>query len=224
MWVRVGAAAPTMSTMFGTTALLGGLGLGFLVAAQVGPIWLLCARTALRFGLVPALAVGLGAAVVDFLYACLGVAGAAGMLRVNGLRVVLGLVGVGVLVWLGGRTLWCALRVRSGMETETEVASAWTALRTSLVATASNPLTIASWAAIFAAASTARFTDQASDTVALLVGIGLGSLAWHVVLSVGMRLVRGRLGERGLRLVDGLAGAGMLGYAGLLGLRTLTDS
>jgi threonine/homoserine/homoserine lactone efflux protein len=204
-------------------ALAAGLCLGFLVAAQVGPIWLLCARTALRFGLVPALAVGLGAAVVDFLYACLGVAGAAGLLRVTGLRVGLGLLGAGVLVCLGGRTLWSALRVRAGMETESEVASAWAALRTSVVATASNPLTIASWAAIFAAASTARFTDGTSDTVALLVGIGVGSLAWHVVLSVGMRLAGRRIGERGLRIADGLAGLGMIGYGGLLGLRTLSD-
>jgi threonine/homoserine/homoserine lactone efflux protein len=213
-----------MASMFATTALLTGLGLGFLVAAQVGPIWLLCARTALRFGLLPALAVGLGAAVVDFLYACLGVAGAAGLLRLTGLRVALGLLGACVLLWLGGRTLWSALRVRAGMETDTEVASAWAALRTSLIATASNPLTIASWAAIFAAASTARFTDGAADTVGLLLGVGLGSLAWHVVLSVGMRLAGRRIGERGLRAVDALAGAGMIGYAGLLGVRTLADA
>src|SRR5919202_238204 len=59
-----------------TTALLTGFGLGFLVAAQVGPIWLLCARTALRGGLAGALGVGLGAAIVDTAYASLGVAGA----------------------------------------------------------------------------------------------------------------------------------------------------
>jgi threonine/homoserine/homoserine lactone efflux protein len=212
-----------MAGMLAGTALLAGFGLGFLVGAQVGPIWLLCARTSLRFGLAPALAVGLGAALVDLLYACLGVAGAASVLRATGLRVGLGLVGAAVLLWLGGRTLWSALRVRSGMEIATEVASARAALRTSSVATASNPLTIASWAAIFAATSTARLTDGTADTVSLLLGVGLGSLAWHVVLSLGMRVAGRRIGEQGLRVADAVAGAGMVGYAGLLGLRTLTD-
>jgi hypothetical protein len=45
-----------------------------------------------------------------------------------------------------------------------------------------------------------------------------------VVLSLGMRLAGRRVGELGLGVVDALAGAGMIGYAGLLGLRTLTDS
>jgi len=212
-----------MAVMVDGAGLLAGFGLGFFVAAQVGPIWLLCARTALRFGLAPALAVGLGAALVDVLYACLGVAGAAGVLRVTGLRVGLGLVGAAVLAWLGARTLWPAVRVRAGMESSSEVASARAALRTSVIATASNPLTIASWAAIFAATSTARFTQGTTDTVSLLLGIMLGSLGWHVVLSVGMRLAGSRVGERGLRVADVVAGAGMIGYAGLLGLRTLTD-
>jgi putative LysE/RhtB family amino acid efflux pump len=202
---------------------LAGLGLGFLVAAQVGPIWLLCARTALRYGLAPALAVGLGAACVDFLYACLGVAGAAGLLHITGLRVGLGLVGAGVLLFLGARTLLSAFWVRAGAETDDEVASPWAALRTSAVATASNPLTVASWGAIFAAASTARFTAQPIDTVALLLGILVGSLAWHFVLSVGMRLLGRRISDAGLRLADTAAGLGMVGYGGLLGLRTLHD-
>jgi putative LysE/RhtB family amino acid efflux pump len=204
-------------------ALLAGFGLGFLVGAQVGPIWLLCARTALRSGLVPALAVGLGAAVVDFLYACLGVAGAAGLLHVTGLRVGLGLLGAGVLVVLGGRTMLAALRVRSGSETDEEVASPVAALRTSAMATASNPLTIASWGAIFAAASTARFTSDPADTVALLAGILIGSMTWFSVLSVAMRLLGRRISDRALRVADSAAGLGMVGYGGLLALRTLSD-
>src|ERR1700730_16682763 len=68
--LRVGALDPASGrgpvlTATGSIAgLSSGLALGFLVAAQVGPIWLLCARTALRRGLVGGLAVGLGAALV----------------------------------------------------------------------------------------------------------------------------------------------------------------
>jgi threonine/homoserine/homoserine lactone efflux protein len=203
------------------TALASGLGLGFLVGAQVGPIWLLCARTVLRGRLASGLAIGAGAAVVDFLYACLGVAGAAQLLRIVALRVVLGLAGAAVLLALGARTLTSAFRVRAGVEVDGDVGSARSALRISLVATASNPMTIASWAAVFAAASTASVATTAATTSALLVGIGAGSFAWFVVLSLVMAGLRPRLGERGLRAADALAGAGLLGFGGLLGWRAL---
>jgi threonine/homoserine/homoserine lactone efflux protein len=198
-------------------ALLTGLGLGFLVGAQVGPIWLLCARTSLRHGVRSGLAVGLGAAVVDTAYACLGVAGAAQLLQVPGLRLGLGLLGALVLVLLGARTLWAALRVRMGGEADVEVLSPLRALRTSLAATASNPMTIASWGAIFAAASVAGVAGSAPAAVTMLAGVGLGSMAWFATLSVGMALLRRRIGGRGLQLADGLAGVGLLGFGGLLG-------
>src|SRR6266567_6149700 len=98
------------------TALATGFGLGFLVAAGVGPIWLLCLRTSVRFGFSSGFAIGAGAAVVDALYAALGVAGAVGLLSIDPLRTTLGLVGVIVLAALGIRTLWSSFRVRLGGE------------------------------------------------------------------------------------------------------------
>ncbi|HYT25398.1 MAG TPA: LysE family transporter [Actinomycetota bacterium] len=206
------------------TAVTAGIGLGFLVAAQVGPIWLLCARTVLRGRLASGLAIGAGAAAVDLLYACLGVAGAAQLLRVAALRVTLGLLGAGVLLVLGARTLASAFRVRSGNEVEGDVGTPSAALRTSLVATASNPMTIASWAAVFAAASTASVATSAATTSALLAGIFGGSLAWFTALSLAMAGLRPRLGERGLRAADLLAGAGLVGFGGLLGWRALRST
>jgi putative LysE/RhtB family amino acid efflux pump len=160
---------------------------------------------------------------VDLCHACLGVAGAAGLLRISGLRLALGLAGAAVLVVRGGRTLMSALRVRLGAETQAEVATLVAALRTSLAATVSNPLTIASWVAVFAAASTARLTASTGGTVELLAGVGVGSMAWFTVLVLTVLLVGARLGSPGLRLVDGAAGAGLVAFGGLLGLRTLTD-
>jgi len=65
-----------------------------------------------------------------------------------------------VLVYLGSRTLLAAFRVRAGLEAAEEVASPRRAFLTALGATASNPLTIASWAAVFAAASSAGIADH----------------------------------------------------------------
>jgi putative LysE/RhtB family amino acid efflux pump len=202
-------------------ALLAGLGLGFLVGAQVGPIWLLCARSSLRYGAPVGLGIGAGAAVVDLVYAALGVAGAASLLAVTGLRVAFGLVGAAVLILLGARTLWSAFRVRSGFEAEAEVATPGTAFRTSLAATASNPMTIASWAAIFAAASAASLASTAAAAALLVLGLGIGSMAWFAILSLGMALIRRRVPEKGLQVADAAVGAGLIGFGAALGYGSL---
>ncbi|HUK98311.1 MAG TPA: LysE family transporter [Gaiellaceae bacterium] len=199
-------------------ALASGFGLGFLVAAEVGPIWLLCVRTSVRFGFRPGVAVGAAAATVDTLYAALGIAGAAALLQVDALRVSLGLLGALVLGVIAARTLWSAFRVREGGEAVEEVASPGRAYATAFVATASNPLTIASWAAIFSAASVAGLA-----AVPLLVGVATGSATWFALLAAASAAAGRRASPRALRIVDIVAGIGLACFAGVLGIRALRD-
>jgi threonine/homoserine/homoserine lactone efflux protein len=205
-------------------AFLTGIALGFTVAAQIGPIWLLCARTTLRVGFASGFGIGLGAAIVDLLYASLGAAGVAPLLTVDALRIALGFVGAGVLVLLGARTLRTAWRVRLGAETADETLTPRAALRTGLVATASNPMTIASWAAVFGAASASHAARGAGGAVALVLGVGVGSLGWHFVLVAAMRLLRKRIGDRTLRAVDAVAGGALVAGGVGLGFRALRNA
>jgi putative LysE/RhtB family amino acid efflux pump len=204
-------------------ALLVGFGLGLVVAAQIGPISLLCIRSVLRGSLAVGVAIGAGAAVVDALYAALGVLGAGEVLeRLPGLRLALGLVGAAAIAYLGITTLWSAFRVRMGGEADEEVARPWRAFLTSLGATLSNPSTILSWGAIFAATSTAGVTEEGAH-VLLVAGVLLGTLTWFSALSVGVSLARRRVGDRLLRWVDIVAGTGMLVFSGSLSLRALRE-
>lgn len=209
------------------TALAVGFGLGFFVGAQPGPVSLLCVRSVLRGAFTTGVAIGSGAAAIDLLYAGLGLAGAASLLEIDALRVSLGTLGAVVLAVIGARTLWSAFRVRLGGEVAAEVATPRRAFATSLAATASNPLTIATWAAIFAAASTASLGGaggSAASAVLLLGGVACGTLTAFTALSGLVALVRGRFGPRLLTAVDAVAGAGLLGFAGLLGWRTAHDA
>ena len=189
-----------------------GFGLGFFVALQLGPMSLLLVRTTLRAGWLAGLAIGTGIAVVDALYAACGAAGAAPFLAFEPVRLALGLLGAAVLVGLGIRTLYTAFRVRLGGELDAEVATPRRAFLTSLAGTASNPLTIASWAAIFAAASGA---------VLLVAGVGLGSLVWVSTLATGTALARRAIGWRAIRAADTIAGLGLIGFGGALAAATL---
>jgi putative LysE/RhtB family amino acid efflux pump len=201
-----------------------GFGLGFVVAAAIGPISLLCIRTVLRGALGTGIAIGAGAAVIDATYALLGAIGAGRLLEVDALRLTLGLVGAAVLALLGARTLWSAFRVRLGGESAEEVASPWRAFLTSLAATASNPTTILSWAAVFAAASTASAVDGTGETLLLCLGVGCGTLTWFTTLSLGLTAIRERVGDRLLRAVDLGSGLGLLLFSGALGVRAARDA
>ena len=86
----------------------------------------------------------------------------------------------------------------------------------------SNPLTIASWAAIFTAAGAAGAASGGGVAV-LLAGVGIGSMTWMAILAGGVSVARRWVGDRTLRAVDGLAGAGLIGFGGLLAYRTLHD-
>jgi putative LysE/RhtB family amino acid efflux pump len=151
-----------------TTALFTGFGLGFLVAAQVGPVWLLAARSVILGRFITGIMIGLGAATMDMAYGALGLAGAAGLLRISGLRVGLGLLGAAVLIILGVLALRNATRVGDQAEPSAAITSAPRAYLMALGATAANPLTIASWAAIFAAAFAARISRTTPGAVLLL--------------------------------------------------------
>jgi putative LysE/RhtB family amino acid efflux pump len=203
--------------------LLVGYGLGFAVALQVGPLSLFAIRSTLRAGVAVGLAIGAAVAIVDTLYAAAGAAGAAGLLQIDPLRVAFGVVGAVVLAVIGVRTLYSAFRVRTGGESDEEVAGPGKAFATAFAACASNPLTIASWAGVFAAASTAGAIAHGGAPL-LLAGVGLGSLSWMCILAGGVSVARRAIGRRTLRAVDAVAGTGLLAFAAALGWRTARDS
>lgn len=206
------------------TALLIGIGLGAFVAAQPGPVTLLIVRTIIRSQRAAAVAMAGAVAVVDLLYAGLGAAGAAPLVQISAIRVAIGVLGGAVLVGIGLRTLWSAWRFRAGFEVFAEVATPRRAFLTGIAATASNPLTIASWASIFAAASVAGAVSSTAGAIALVGGVGLGSLAWGLVLTVGAGSLVRRLGERWIQSLDVLSGAGLIGFGGMLGGRVVADA
>ncbi|MBI1352609.1 MAG: hypothetical protein GC156_16025 [Actinomycetales bacterium] len=205
-------------------ALLSGLGIGVLAAAQVGPIWLLCVRTSARYGFRPGAAIGVAASSVDLVYSLLGALGAAALLQFAPLRIGLGLLGGGVLVFLGARTLRDAWRIRAGAEDEGEVVEPRKALRTGLIATASNPLTILTWGAVFSGAAVADVAGTPASALAFVLGIGLGSLLLHLTLAGVAAALGGRMGATALRWTDALSGLGLIGFGALISVRTVQEA
>ena len=196
-----------------------GFGLGLFVAAQIGPVSLLIVRSVVRGNFRIGFAMGAAVALVDLGYAALGIADVARALEsTDGVRAALGFVGAAVLAALGLRSMWIGFRARFGLETEDEVGTPRRAFATAFAATALNPLTIALWTA--AAPAAVSGAKSSIGTVALLVGIGFGTLTWYTCFAGAIALARRRIGPRLLAAIDIGAGAGILGFGAYLGFRT----
>jgi putative LysE/RhtB family amino acid efflux pump len=195
-----------------------GFGLGFFVALQLGPMSLFLIRSTLRSGAATGLAIGLGIASVDGLYAALGALGAASALTLGPLRWTLGIAGAVILGVLGLRTIAAGFRVRIGLEVPDDVITPRRAYLSSIAGTASNPSTVASWAAIFTAAS----VGSGSAVIPLVLGVAVGSLSWVTLLALTIGMIGRAASPRVVRAVDALAGVGLVGFAGVLGYRTVS--
>jgi threonine/homoserine/homoserine lactone efflux protein len=192
---------------------LQGLIIGFSIAAPVGPIGILCIRRTLAEGRGSGFFSGMGAATADALYGC--VAGF-GLTVISAFlieqRFWLQVVGGIFLCYLGTRTL------RSQPATEAAPAGG-KGLLSSYVSTffltITNPMTILSFAAIFAGLGVAAAGGDLAAACWLVVGVFLGSAAWWLFLSMGVSLLREKVSSAALRWVNRLSGVILLSFGAL---------
>ena len=187
---------------------LRGLLIGFSIAAPVGPIGVLCIRRTLAEGRSAGLVSGLGAATADAFY---------GSLAGFGLTLVadflvsqqtwLRLVGGLFLLYLGVKTFLSQPASEPGQPAGAKTRGLWGAYLSTLLLTLTNPLTILSFAAIFAGLGLADTGGNSLSAVLLVLGVFCGSASWWLLLSGGVGLLRGRLTPRILQWVNRLAGA-----------------
>jgi len=202
-----------------------GIGAGFLIAAQVGPIWLLCFRNGVRFGFPSAIGIGIGAAFIDTLYCILGALGAAVLLSAASTQRAISLIGALIISWLGVRTILSHRKAASVNPDEVdgrESPSFSSALKLSLVATASNPLTIISWVALLSAAST--YIKTTSGKINFSIGVGVGSLLFFTALSAGATYLGNRLSAIWIKRIDQSSAVLFLLFALVLLYRAITIS
>jgi threonine/homoserine/homoserine lactone efflux protein len=160
--------------------LLEGLTIGFSIAAPVGPIGLLCIRRAVADGPRAGFICGLGAATADGAYALVGgfAMTAAGRWLVQERR-WFGLVGGLFLIYLGIRTM----AANSGRQAAAAPGGgAMSAYASTLLLTLANPMTILSFAAVFAGLGMAAAANYMAAAT-LVGGVFTGSALWWFLLS-----------------------------------------
>ncbi len=190
--------------------LLKGLILGFSIAAPVGPIGVLCIRRSLVHGRLAGFLSGLGAATADGLYGLLAAFGLAAALnnvnQASGWLVGLRIVGGLFLGYLAIKTMFS--RPASAAATA-QADNLWAMYASTLFLTLTNPMTILSFATVFAGLG---ITAYGWDSVWLVVGVTLGSALWWLLLSGGVSLLRERV--QGYTIwINRISGLVILGFA-----------
>lgn len=198
-----------------------GLIIGFSIAAPVGPIGVLCMRRTLAEGWTSGLVSGLGAATADAIYGCIA---GFGLTFVSSFLISqqawVRLVGGAFLCYLGLRTL-----LRRPAEQAASVAGRGLigAYASTFLVTLTNPLTILSFAAIFAGLGVASSEGNYVSAAILVLGVFTGSALWWLLLSGGVGLFRARFTPRSLLWVNRVSGAVIIGF-GLFALSSLIVS
>ena len=186
--------------MDGPARFIQGMILGFSIAAPVGPIGVLCIRRTLTGGRLLGLLSGLGAATAD---ACYGMVAAFGFSAAGdflaGSSSVLRLAGGMFMLYLGYSTF----RSRPAEASTARVkADKLSALTSTFALTLTNPMTILSFAAIFAGLGTGEQAAGVFVPLQLVAGVFSGSLLWWLLLAWLVGGLRSRSRQKAVRQTD----------------------
>lgn len=181
------------------TLLVAAFLLGLVFNAAPGPVFAETVRQGIRGGMRPALAVQLGSLVGDALWAVLGLAGVGLLLRLESLRIPVGIAGVAYLLWLA-RDAWLASN-REFAVSVTDASHNRRALRSGVLLSLTNPQNVAYWAAIGSALGAVGLKQPTRfDYVVFFAGFMLSSLVWSLLCAALVDRVFRRATSRWARI------------------------
>lgn len=177
-----------------------GFGIGFGIAAAVGPISLLCIRSTLTQGQMAGLAIGLGAAIADAVY---GFIAAFGLTFISDALVchqnILRLIGGLFLVYLGLKTFFSRSDLKEATLRKHGLLN--TVVGTFFL-TMANPLTIVMFLAVFTGLG---FDCESTNYLAaslLVAGVFIGAIVWWTILTSFLKIFRTKMNQRVLNIIN----------------------
>jgi threonine/homoserine/homoserine lactone efflux protein len=196
-----------------------GMVIGLSIAAVVGPMSVLCMQRTVRSGLLYGLVSGLGIATADGIY---------GSIAAFGLTVIstflvnqqlwIRLIGGLFLVYLGIKSLLTKPSERAAAASK--ASNFLAAYVSTLLLTLTNPLTILSFAVVFAGIGLGGNKNSISSAVLVVWGVFLGSALWWCILTGGISLLRGKFSPTWLLWINRISG-GVIALFGVLALLSL---
>ena len=175
--------------------------IGISIAAPVGPIGVLCIRRTLSNGKLAGFLSGMGAATADMVY---GAIAAFGLTVLTNLLVKnafwLQLIGGLFLLYLGIKTF---LEKPADRAAQAKQGGYFSMYLSTFFLTITNPITILSFAAIFAGTMIGR---NIGSPLMMVAGVFAGSASWWLALSFGIGLMRDRVNQTHMTWINRISG------------------
>ena len=200
------------------TLIGGGLVIGLLVAAPIGPVNLICIRRTLSYGQLNGFLAGLGAALGDGIFAVAAGFGVRAVFQlIEDMGVILQLAGAGLLIFYGLRVFIYAtppeiMRNPDGSIQSGSVGDLAAAFASTFALTITNAATMLGCAASFAGLR--AIVDFQSSTLAtgvLVLSVLGGSALWWFVVTAITGIFHKTIGPQTLKIMN--QGSGLLIFA-----------
>ena len=175
--------------------------IGISIAAPVGPIGVLCIRRTLSNGKLAGFLSGMGAATADMVY---GAIAAFGLTVITNLLVEnafwLKLIGGIFLLYLGIKTF---MEKPAENAAQAKQGGYFSMYLSTFFLTITNPITILSFAAIFAGTMIGK---EINSPLVIVAGVFSGSASWWLALSFGVGLMRDKLNQNHMTWINRISG------------------
>ena len=184
-----------------------GLIIGFSIAAPVGPIGILCIRRTLNDGRLSGFLSGMGAATADAVFGSIAAFGLTFLTsflveQQNWLRLLGGIF----LIYLGIKTFLAEPPEQNG-ENRAPKGGLLQAYASTFFLTLTNPMTVISFAVIFAGLGLAQNSGGYDSAGLLVLGVFSGSALWWLLLSAGFGLLIKKINYQTLIWINRFSGA-----------------
>jgi threonine/homoserine/homoserine lactone efflux protein len=196
----------------------GGILIGLIVAAPIGPVNLICLRRTLAYGPLNGFFSGLGAALGDGFFAAISGFGltVVGQL-IEGYSIPLTLVGGLMLLGFGVHTFQSdvsVLRNQDGAPARSDGSSSIIrAVASTFALTVTNPATLFGFTALFAGlGSLAGQEVLLEDAAAVVSGVVAGSILWWFTLAVTVGIFHRHVGPAAMRKINHFFGLAVGGF------------
>jgi threonine/homoserine/homoserine lactone efflux protein len=195
-----------------------GLLIGLSIAATVGPMFVLCIQRTLQKGQFYGFVSGLGIATADGVY---GSIAAFGLTLISNFLVSeqtwIRLIGGLFLIYLGIKTVIARPAERAATAKANGYFGAYAS---TFLLTLTNPLTILSFAAIFAGIGVGGANKSIISATIVVLGVFAGSTLWWIILTSTISLLRSKFTPQWLQWINRVSGA-VITLFGAIALRSL---
>ncbi len=185
--------------------LVKGAMIGFIVAAPVGPVSLLCIRRSLSKGRIQGFATGLGATIGDMFYASIAAFGLSFVINfLEREDFWLRLLGGSFLFFMG---LYVFLKKRAApsLDVDENVSHLGESFGSAFLLDISNPVVILAYIAIFSGFGLESAEQHLFSALSLVLGVTVGAAIWWFCLVQMICLFRKKITQRGVGLISKIA-------------------